>query len=202
MGLDQLDVATLRQILRAELAPRADRGEQILGHLADVDIGLGPNHTNSLPNVTPAYILPAATARVELVENLAGDCDIRLRTHQANLVAARVRPDTELLLENLQRAIPRTVQLGGQQVVVEDEALPGLCLGARSVSRGSGCSSPGGRGSLFSGAGLVLGQRGLHALRARLDLGLELKLEPGVVALRLPLYRSGARRMIPLPRRA
>jgi hypothetical protein len=56
--------------------------------------------------------------------------------------------DAELLLENLQRAVAWTVQLGNQQIVVEDEALP-------TVAVASGSSGP----ISILGTGLVLGQK-------------------------------------------
>src|SRR4029453_8959855 len=72
-----------------------------------------------------------AYRRIELLEHTARRRDVAGRADEAHLVAARVRVDAELLLEDAQRAIALPIEMGGRLVVFEDERL----------ARGGGCVS-------------------------------------------------------------
>jgi hypothetical protein len=74
------------------------------------------------------HAAPRAQDAVELLEYVARNLDGLLVTGEPHLVAAGVRLDAQLLLEQAEIALGIAVELGGCQVVVEGKRVTGIGL--------------------------------------------------------------------------
>jgi hypothetical protein len=104
---------------------RADRRQDILVDVLQVDVGLLIHHANRFAHVSRLNVAPRPQQAVELFENLAGKSHRSLVANHPHFVATRTHVDTEFLFDDSQGTVAGTVQRGRRVVIVEDESLSG-----------------------------------------------------------------------------
>jgi hypothetical protein len=81
------------------------------------------HHPDRFPHVPRTQRIAGTQLGVELFEHLSSNAHLLLGSEQANLVAPGVGSHLKLLLQDAERAVAFSVELGGGMVVIEDEGL-------------------------------------------------------------------------------
>ena len=124
--LDQVDITTLRQVLRADRLERS--AQDVLVDVLELDLGLVAEHPDHVSNVGRANALPRLQELVELLEDTPRQRGLGLGPLDPDLVAAGVDLHAERSLEQPQRLLAIAVQGNRHRIVVEGEALVGCVL--------------------------------------------------------------------------